>query len=140
MLLFNDQGGIISLQHCYFNTSNVTIQQHYYCNALMTKQNFNTSNVTIQPQVFHHLARRQINFNTSNVTIQQCYQVKITHLLRDFNTSNVTIQLEYRNTIFIPFCISIHLMLLFNRTGNLFNISYCFISIHLMLLFNYLSR
>ena len=57
-------------------------------------------------------------------------------MLYYFNTSNVTIQLNSFYLARLKFCISIHLMLLFNSTKLINNFGKYGISIHLMLLFN----
>ena len=49
MLLFNErQIRVMDIEHCYFNTSNVTIQRGVAQVYIIGGINFNTSNVTIQ--------------------------------------------------------------------------------------------
>ena len=93
MLLFNLNHRSRQSRHVYFNTSNVTIQ-------LMCGK-FKCGND-------HY-------FNTSNVTIQQKNLLTIHALCSNFNTSNVTIQPFPLPFLTSCYCISIHLMLLFNR-------------------------
>ena len=50
MLLFNKQIRATDIEHCYFNTSNVTIQQTFPKHIFLPLLYFNTSNVTIQPK------------------------------------------------------------------------------------------
>ncbi len=77
-----------------------------------------------------------INFNTSNVTIQPKWHWLSVIPFSHFNTSNVTIQQLYRSSFLFHSQISIHLMLLFNKsTLWIYSLSVV-ISIHLMLLFN----
>ena len=97
----------------YFNTSNVTIQQHFshifvkffiisihlmllfniLC-AIPSQSigDFNTSNVTIQQLFVRRRNFVKFHFNTSNVTIQLYILVGIRIAYAHFNTSNVTIQ------------------------------------------------
>ncbi len=139
MLLFNINSIIPFISNFIISIHLMLLFNQHCIEAVRFHFHFNTSNVTIQ-----HLGRqankeRQANFNTSNVTIQQ-ESSRITIIQEyHFNTSNVTIQQNCTSTNRSKKEISIHLMLLFNRTPLAQAIKICVISIHLMLLFNCVS-